>query len=103
MTEVWVTIAVLAVGTIALKSIGPVTLGGRAPGDSAMAVIALFAPALLAALIVYETLADGDGGIALDERLVGVASAGTALAFRASMAVVVIAAAVTTALSRAIF
>lgn len=96
------TIGVLGIGTIALKLIGPVTLGGRTPGDRTMAVIALFAPALLAALIVYETLADGDGGIAIDERLIGVASAGTALAFRASMAVVVIAAAVTTALARAL-
>ena len=103
MTAVWITIAALGVGTIALKSIGPVTLGGRTPGDRTMAVIVLVAPALRAALIVYETLADGDGGIAIDERVIGVASAGTALAFRASMAVVVVAAAVTTALARAVF
>jgi hypothetical protein len=102
MTAVWVTIAALAVGTIVLKSIGPVTLGGRTPSERTLAVIALFAPALLAALIVYETLASGDGGIKLDERLVGVAAAGTTLALRAPMAVVVIAAAATTAGARAV-
>ncbi len=103
MTAVWVTIAALAVGTIALKAIGPITLGGRTPGERTLAVIAMFAPALLAALIVYETLADGEGGIALDERLVGVAAAGLTLALRAPMAVVVVAAAASTAAARAIF
>ena len=102
MTEVWVTIAALCVGTAAIKSVGPVALGGREPGERTFAVLALFAPALLAALIVYETLTDGHDGITVDERVIGVVAAATALALRAPIAVVVIGAAATTALARAV-
>jgi hypothetical protein len=102
VTAVWITIAALCVGTVAIKAIGPVALGGRQPGPRTTAVISLFAPALLAALIVYETLAAKDGGITVDERVVGVGAAGGALALRAPMAVVVIGAAAATALARAV-
>lgn len=102
MTAVWVTIAALCAGTVAIKAVGPVALGGRQPGERTFAVLALFAPALLAALIVYETLTDGHDGITVDERVIGVAAAATALALRAPIAVVVIGAAATTALARAV-
>jgi hypothetical protein len=102
MTAVWVTIAALCAGTVTIKAIGPVTLGGREPGERTLAVITLFAPALLAALVVYQTLGATNGGIAIDERIVGVAAAATALALRAPMAVVVIGAAAATALARAL-
>jgi hypothetical protein len=102
VTAVWVTIAALCAGTVAIKAVGPVALGGRQPGERTFAVLALFAPALLAALIVYETLTDGHDGITVDERVIGVAAAATALALRAPIAVVVIGAAATTALARAV-
>jgi hypothetical protein len=79
-----------------------VTLGAREPGERTFAVLGLFAPALLAALIVYETLTDGHDGVTVDERVIGVGVAATALALRAPVAVVVIGAAAATALARAL-
>ena len=102
MSEVWATIGVLCLGTAAIKSTGPLALGGRQPGERTFAVISLFAPALLAALVVYETLSDGHEGLTIDARVLGVAAAVTALLLRAPLAVVVLGAAATTALARAL-
>ena len=102
MSEVWLTIGVLAVGTVAIKATGPLALGGREPGERTFAVVSLFAPALLAALVVYETLSDGHDGLAVDARVIGVGAAVTALALRAPIAVVVLGAAAATAGARAL-
>jgi hypothetical protein len=102
MTEVWATIAVLCVGTVAIKATGPLAIGGREPGERTFAVVSLFAPALLAALVVYETLSNGHDGLAVDARVIGVLTAATALLLRAPIAVVVLGAAVATALARAL-
>ena len=102
MTEVWLTIGVLCAGTVAIKAAGPLALGGRQPGERTFAVVSLFAPALLAALVVYETLSDGHDGVTVDARLVGVAAAGLALLARAPVAVVVLGAAAATAATRAL-
>jgi len=102
VTEVWITIAALCAGTVAIKATGPVALGGRKPSERTFAVISLFAPALLAALVVYETLSDGNDGLAVDARVIGVAAATTALLLRAPIAVVVLGAAAATALARAL-
>ena len=56
MTAVWITIAALTVGTFATKAVGPLVLGARPPGERMLAMTGLVAPALLAALVVYETL-----------------------------------------------
>jgi hypothetical protein len=52
--KTWLLIAVLAVGTVLLKTIGPVLAGGRQPPPALTRVIALIAPALISrrALIV---------------------------------------------------
>ena len=103
MSDVWITIAVLSVGTIAIKSAGPLAVGGRQPGDRFVGVVSLFAPALLAALVVYETLGVGhEQGITLDARILGVGAAGGALALKLPMGVVVLSAAAVTALARAL-
>lgn len=102
MTDVWITIAALCAGTVAIKATGPLTLGGRQPGERTFAVVSLFAPALLAALVVYETLSDGHDGVIIDARVLGVAAAAAALLVRAPIAVVVLGAAATTALARAV-
>lgn len=95
MTDVWITIGVLAVGTAIIKAIGPVSVGGREMPARAAAVIALFAPALLAALVVQETFSS-DGELVLDARAAGMAGAALALVAKLPMlAVVTIAAAVT--------
>jgi len=102
MTEAWITIAGLAVGTVAIKAFGPVTAGGRTLPPRAAAVIALVAPALLAALVATLTLGVEGGGITIDARLVGLAAAAAALAARAPLLMVVGAAAFSAAAVRAI-
>ena len=97
MTEVWITIGVLIVTTAAIRASGPVLLGGRDMPVSVQSVISLVAPALLAALVVVETLSAPEGGsLELDARIAGVGAAAVALGLRASaLAVVAIAALVT--------
>ena len=62
-------------------------------------IIALLAPALLAALVVTETFGE-DGRLVLDARAFGVAVAAIALALRAPVLVAVTFAAVATAMVR---
>jgi Branched-chain amino acid transport protein (AzlD) len=102
MSAVWVTVVVLCLATASMKAIGPVSVGGRRLTGRAASVIALVAPALLASLVIYETFNTDGPGIELDARIVGLGAAGAALALRRSMLVVVAAAAVATALTRAI-
>ncbi len=101
MTEVWIVIGVVGAATVALKSVGPVLLGGRPLPEHLDGVVSLLAPAVLAALVVTQ-LVGGDREIVLDARLVGLASAALALLLRAPLLVVVIAAAVATAAVRAV-
>jgi uncharacterized membrane protein len=103
MSTAWLAIILLTVGTVAIKAVGPVALGGREPPPRAAAVIALVAPALLAALVVYETFVSEDGGVELDARVVGVAAAALALVLRLPLLAVVGLAAVATAVIRALF
>jgi len=102
MSAVWTTVIVLCIATASMKAIGPVSFGGRRLSGRVASVIVLVAPALLASLVVYETLNTDGPGIKLDARLVGLAAAGAALALKRSMLVVVTVAAVATALARAI-
>ena len=102
MTAAWITIAGLVVGTIAIKATGPVVLGGRRLPARAGDVVALVAPALLAALVLYETLRAQDGGIAIDARVAGVVTAAAALLLRLPILAVVVLAAAASALTRAL-
>jgi branched-subunit amino acid transport protein len=102
MTAIWLVVAVLFVCTVALKAVGPVTFGARELSPRAAAVVGLVAPALLAALVVYETLTPGRTGVTVDARVAGLAAAGAAIALRRSMIVVVVVAAATTAALRAV-
>ena len=100
MTTPWETIAAVALASATIKAAGPVLVGGRELPPRAVAIIALLAPALLAALVITETFGE-DGHLVLDERAVGVAVAAIALALRAPVLVAVSLAALTTALFRA--
>jgi hypothetical protein len=102
MTAAWVTIAVLFAGTALAKAAGPLTTGGRAPSGRGLAVTRLVAPAILAALVAYETLSAGGDGIRVDARVAGLAAAAAAIAARAPMIVTVLLAAAATALFRAV-
>ena len=55
----WALIGACAVITAAIKAAGPVALGGRALPLWFSSVIALMAPALFAALVVTQALANG--------------------------------------------
>ena len=99
MSDVWIVTGVVAAATIALKSVGPVLLGGRSLPEHLTSVVELLAPALLAALVVTQ-LVGGDEEIILDARLVGIGAAVVALLLRAPLLVVVVAAAAATALVR---
>jgi branched-subunit amino acid transport protein AzlD len=100
MTAVWITIAALAAGTVVSKVIGPLVLGTRPPGELTLSMTGLVAPALLAALVVYETFSSEDG-ITLDARAAGLGAALIAILLRAPMLVVMLVAAVATAAVRA--
>ena len=91
-------IAGLAVITAVIKAAGPVVLGGRELPPQFLGVISLLAPALLAALVVTATLADGKE-IAVGDQTAGVAAGGL-VAWRTGSIIgcVVVAAAVTAAL-----
>ena len=70
MTDVWLTIGVLAVATAAIRASGPLLIGGRELPGRLQGVVALLASALLAALVVVQTVgAPGGGAIELDARL----------------------------------
>ena len=104
MSDVWVTIGVLVVATAAIRASCPVLVGGRELPERLQGVVALLAPALLAALVVAETIGAPEGGeLELDARLAGVAAAGGVIALGGSMLPVVATAAVVTALARALF
>jgi hypothetical protein len=101
MTAVWVTIGGLAAITAAIKAAGPLALGGRELPERALAVIALLAPALLAALVLTDTFSH-DGELIVDARAAGLACAGGAVLLRAPLLVTVLVAAVGTAAVRAL-
>jgi branched-subunit amino acid transport protein len=101
VTEVWITIGVLALASAAIKASGPVVLGGRPLPRVALGVISLLASALLAALVITQTFTD-DQELVLDARAAGVGAAAGALALRASLVVTMVCAAAVTALVRAV-
>lgn len=101
MSDAWATVLLVGAVSIVIRGAGPVVLGGRALPARLAGVIALLAPALLTALIVVQIFG-GERRLELDERALGLAAAVIAVAFRAPVLVVVVVAAVVTALARQI-
>ena len=101
MSVGWWTVVLVVVATIAIKGAGPLLLGGRPLPSRLGRVIGLLAPALLAALVAINTFG-AERALVLDERALGVAAAGVALGFKAPRLVVVVIAAIVTALARAL-
>ena len=91
-TELWLLVAGCAVVTVIIKAAGPVAFGGRDLPPGLAGVIALMAPALLAALIVTQALADGER-LAIGADTAGVAAGGL-VALRGGSVVGVVAIAV---------
>jgi branched chain amino acid efflux pump len=102
MSTAWIAIILLAAGTIAIKAVGPVTLGGEALPPRLEAVVSRLAPSLLAALVVVDTFGTTERTLVIDESAAGLAAAAVALALKLPMFVVVVVAAVVTAVLRAI-
>ena len=101
MNQTWLVVGLVGAGTIAIKAIGPVLLGGRPLPERPSSVIELLAPALLGALVAVQTFGNGQA-LAFDERVLGVAVAAIAIWRKAPLLLVVILATVTTALARAL-
>jgi branched-subunit amino acid transport protein len=98
---VWAAVALCAVVTAAERAIGPVTTGERTLPPAVTRVLALLAPALLTALVVTQVFADG-GRLAVGADTVGVGVAVLLLWRRVHTLAVVLGAAATTALLRAV-
>ena len=96
----WLVVAVVGLVTIAFKASGPVLLGRRSLPPRVAAVIEVLAPAMLAALVVTQTVGGGSRELVLDERLLGVAAGGVAILARAPLVVVMAVAAVAAAVAR---
>ena len=101
MSGIWGVVAAIGIGTMAIKAAGPVLLGGRPLPPRVQSVVAMLAPALLAALVATATFGTGQQ-LVLDARLIGVAVAVVALLLRAPILVVVILAAAGAAVARVI-
>jgi uncharacterized membrane protein len=101
MSTSWTIVAVVGAATVLLKAAGPVLLGGRVLPPRLAGVVELMAPTLLAALIVVNAFASGQH-LVVDARAAGLGAAGLALLARAPMLVVIVLAAATAALVRAI-
>lgn len=99
MNEVWATVALVGAGTVAIKALGPVAMGGRPLPERLRGAVELLAPAVLAALVAVQAFGAGRA-LAADARLVGLAAAGLALWRRAPVLVVVAVAATATAVAR---
>ena len=97
----WTALLGLAAVAYGLKAAGPVLAGGRELGPELRRVLELIAVPLLAALILVQTL-DGGERIALDARVPALAVAGVLVWRRAPFLVVVLAAAATAAVLRAV-
>lgn len=102
MTTVWIAIALLTVGTVVIKSVGPIALGGRDLPPHAASVVARLAPSLLAALVVVDLFGGTDRTLSIDETSAGLVAAAVALLARLPLIVVVLIAAAVTAGLRAV-
>ena len=101
--RIWIVIGMLSVGTAMLKASGPVVFVARHLSIRAKQVIALLPAAVLAGLLVIETLTtDHAHQLAINARAAGLLTAALALRARAPLVIVLIIAAAVTALLRAV-
>lgn len=97
--QVWLLIAALVAMTAATKAVGPALVGGRELPRWAAGVIAMMAPALLAALVATAVLSDGRS-LTVGADTVGVAVAAVLLVLRVPLVACAAVAVVVTALLR---
>lgn len=95
----WTLVLLLALGAYACKFVGLIVIGGRALPPVLDRCLALIPAALIAALIVKDTLTLGQE-LVVDERVAGVAAAVVAAWRRLPVISVIVIGAAVTALSR---
>lgn len=98
-SEVWLLIGAMALITWTIKGVGPALVGGRELPRWSSGLIAMLAPALVAALVATSVLADGSR-LALGADTVGIAVATVLLVQRVPVVVVCGVAVLVTALLR---
>jgi uncharacterized membrane protein len=91
---------VVAAGTYGWKAAGPLLLGTRTLPVRVEAIMGIMPGALLAALVVTATVADGRRW-SFDARIVGISAAIIALSAKRGFVTVVVVAALSTAVARA--
>jgi len=101
MSSLWLMVGVVGAATVIFKASGPVLLGGRDLPVRIRGVVAMLAPALLAALVVTQAVG-GDRRLVFDARLLGLAGAAVAIRLRAPVLLVVVLAAALAAAARAL-
>jgi branched-subunit amino acid transport protein len=101
VSDAWTVIAVLAVVNFVIKATGPVIAGHRELPDALQRFIDASVAALVAALVVTGTFAAGKE-LVLDERAGGLVAAALAALAKLPMLLVLVCAAGTTALLRAV-
>jgi hypothetical protein len=97
----WTVVLPLAVGSFALKALGPLLLRGGSSTDVLTKVSALLTPALMMALIAVQTFAV-ERSLQVDARAAGVGVAALAVWRRLPFVAVVVLAAATAAAVRAL-
>ena len=101
MSDAWVVVVVVGAGTMLLKAVGPVGVAHRELPPRVERLLDLVAPAILAALVVTETFADGKH-LVVDARLAGAGAAVLLVLARAPYWLVVLCGALATAGVRAL-
>jgi hypothetical protein len=97
----WTVIALLAIGTFAIKAAGPAILGGRPLPERLNGVIGLLAPALLAGLVLTESFSGTrPEQLVLDARAAGLIATAVALWLRLPLPVTLAIAAAAAAVTR---
>jgi branched-subunit amino acid transport protein len=97
----WAAVAALAVASFALKALGPVLVGRRDIRPRVTAALDLLPIPMLTAITLTSTVASGHH-LEVDARLPGLAVAALLVWRRAPFVAVIVAAAATTALIRAV-
>ena len=99
MSAAWEAVVAVGAGTVVLKAVGPVGVAGRRLPARANELLAMVAPAILAALVVSEAFASGRS-LVLDARVAGLGAGVIAVLLKAPLWAVVVAGAAATALVR---
>ncbi|HYN67005.1 MAG TPA: AzlD domain-containing protein [Ornithinibacter sp.] len=98
----WVAVVVASVASLLIKLAGYLVPESLLAGERTSRVTTLLPVALLAALVVVQTVVGPGGSLVLDARIVAVGVAVVLLLLRANFLVIVLAAGATAALLRAL-